>query len=519
MKITTTLTERRADISNPSTRKSVKIYPVNNLPRDAEIYSDVRLVISNARELEDNAAIVEGALKEYVKNVVGSKGFAFRNKAMLRNGKPNERVNKMITDAFNEWCSAKYCDVSTRRNFVAMQKLWIRGIIRDGEVFVRIVRDYDEKNNKFSFALQLVDPMLIDINYNENLSNGNKIIMGIETDTWNKPVRYYIRKSVQNVYGYNDTGRMSLSADEVIHWQKPRRYDETRSYSWLTPVLIRLLQMDRFNKSTLENAIVSAIKLGFLSKKTNFTDFGYSENERISLMAKDRDGQPILNNVNTDDTGKEQIINTDNGSITQLDDNTEFFKFDTNYPSEQYVPFDKQHKRDVGFGLGLAYSTIGNDSSESNFSSSRMAMAAEHDNWSDWQQEMIDGLLIPIYEAWLDWVLTKGRILPISYDMKQQVNAPLFIGRTWSYINPVDDQKANAMALQNGTKSRTQICAETGQVFEDVVKELAKEKELIESLDLEDQLLSQKDKTVQAPDEPQIKQNNNNKDNVDGEQD
>jgi capsid protein len=60
----------------------------------------------------------------------------------------------------------------------------------------------------------------------------------------------------------------------------------------------------------------------------------------------------------------------------------------------------------------------------------------------------------------------------------EKYNAAQFVGRGWDWVDPYKDQLANTEGLGNRTTTRTAIAAEQGNDFEDILAELAREKDL-----------------------------------------
>ena len=82
-----------------------------------------------------------------------------------------------------------FCSVNQRQSWLDIQRVVLRSVARDGSVLIRKVRGFD---NEFRFALQVLEADLLDIDYNAQLKNGNKVRMGIELDKWERPVAYHI---------------------------------------------------------------------------------------------------------------------------------------------------------------------------------------------------------------------------------------------------------------------------------------------------------------------------------------
>ena len=57
---------------------------------------------------------------------------------------------------------------------------------RDGEFLCRFI----DANNPFGFALKFYDVAYLDETYNEVLKSGNRIVMSVEVNAYDRPVAY-----------------------------------------------------------------------------------------------------------------------------------------------------------------------------------------------------------------------------------------------------------------------------------------------------------------------------------------
>ena len=90
----------------------------------------------------------------------------------------------------------------------------------------------------------------------------------------------------------------------------------------------------------------------------------------------------------------------------------------------------------------------------------------------------------PVFDAWLPMAIASGQIqLPMRE--LERWNAPVWQGRRWSWVDPVKDMRASAQAVALGINSRTRIASEQGHDFDDIVEELAREKQKAEELGLD----------------------------------
>jgi capsid protein len=69
----------------------------------------------------------------------------------------------------------------------------------------------------------------------------------------------------------------------------------------------------------------------------------------------------------------------------------------------------------------------------------------------------------------------KGSI-PIPISTLKEFDSPTWLPRRWAWVDPLKDVKANIEAVNASLKSRSEVCAEQGRDFEDVLTEQAQEK-------------------------------------------
>src|SRR5208337_4093733 len=96
------------------------------------------------------------------------------------NGTFDKSANKLLEDQWKVWGKKETCCVDGLLNWNDALKLIISSVARDGEIFIRLIRNF---KNDFGFAIQIIEPDYFDIYYNINdIKTGNYIRMSIEYD-------------------------------------------------------------------------------------------------------------------------------------------------------------------------------------------------------------------------------------------------------------------------------------------------------------------------------------------------
>jgi capsid protein len=122
-------------------------------------------------------------------HIVGPQGFALSVPCLSNSGAIDELDRAVVEKAYARWAKRGVCDVTKRLSFVQLCRLAILHVARDGECFVRRVKD--RSRNAYGYALQIIDPLLVDYTFRADLANGNRVRMGVEFDAWGAEVAYH----------------------------------------------------------------------------------------------------------------------------------------------------------------------------------------------------------------------------------------------------------------------------------------------------------------------------------------
>ena len=174
---------------------------------DHDVRAGMQVIRSRARELTQNDPYAKAYLRACRKNIVGSEGFSLQVKARDTKVGPDGKIISALDRFANDLIEQKFADWSRKGVraitwILLLVTMCVTGVKRDGEIFVRLLRGAGV--NKYGFALQLVEPELVDERYNDILPNGNIIRMGIELTPQRKPIAYYVKRYQPNL-GWTQT--------------------------------------------------------------------------------------------------------------------------------------------------------------------------------------------------------------------------------------------------------------------------------------------------------------------------
>jgi len=436
-----------------------------NTSADAELKGSLPTLRNRARDFGRNNDYVREIYRQFQNNVVGE-GIYFQAQVKMQRGKNLDvPKNDLIEKEWFRWCRKENCNVSGVLSFSDIQRLAVRSWVESGEVIIRKI--YQKfGNSKIPLALEIIESDLLDDGYNARADNGNEIRFGIELDQWKRPVAYYFFTSHPGDYQSNSIEsksgrRMRVPASEIIHLYTIERPGQTRGFPHIVSAIMRLRHMQGYEEASVIAARAGAANMGFIETP---------------------DGQPsIADGIDAGDT----ITEFSPGVIKALGPGEKFSQSNFQNPNGQFDPFMRAMLRAVASGCGIAYETISSDFSQSNYSSSRMAMIKERDNWRVLQKWFIANFCQPIFEAWLDLGVLSGELPLAGYEKNEDAFTSVrWQPRGWAWIDPAKEVAANKEAVRGGFTTLTDVIAASGGDIEDLFSTRRRELDIAESLDL-----------------------------------
>lgn len=447
----------------------------SNQSVDSGLRFELETLRNRSRDLAENNDYIAGYLELLGNKVIGANGIRLQVKARGGDGQLDSGANTTIEAGWKIWGRKGSCDVTGKLSWVELQRLTLESMARDGEVFIRLIRS--PRVNRYALALQLIEADQINIRANDILANGNVIRMGVELNSWGKPVAYHVFEHHPGDMYFGASGSFAtvrIPAEEMIHLFRPHRPGQTRGVPWTASVMTRMHHMGKYEEAAIINARVGASKMGFIIPPQNGSDYQGD--------GKDADGN-IVSEVEP-------------GLLEKLPAGYDVKTFDSRYPSNEYDSFVKRQIKGTSCGLpGATYSDLSNDLEAVNFSSIRQGTLNARDSYRSLQQLMIDVLCVPVFESWLGQALDFGALVVVNCKRGpnsqlsaanfDKYNAAVFVGRGWDWVDPLKDQNANTVALANRLTTHSRIAAEQGDDFEDILTELKQEQELADKYGIE----------------------------------
>lgn len=433
--------------------------------QDAEGRMALRTLRNRTRELGRNNDYVVNALRTIQNNVVGQ-GVTMQSQVSRSRGpgagKMDANANQAIEAAWRKWCRSDSCHTAGNLSFSEIERLLIRSAAESGEIFVRLIRQSFGRS-PVPLAIEVIEADYLDENYNGTADNGNQIRMGVEVDKWFRPVAYWFFQQHPGDYQFtkgNIQPRVRVPAGEVIHLFRSDRPGQTRGLPWFSSTITRLRHMSGYEEAEVIAARASACQMGFIqSPDPEFEGEGVVDNERVSAF------EP--------------------GKISTLAPGESFTSFNPTRPSGLLDPFMRYMLRGVAAGAGVSYETLSRDYSQSNYSSSRLALLDDRDTWRSLQSWFIAAFHQRVMETWLEMAVLSGTLSLPGFEMdRDRYENVRWIPRGWAWVDPAKEISAYKTAVRSGFMTLTDVVAQNGGDFEELAYARARENDLCDQLDL-----------------------------------
>lgn len=399
-------------------------------------------VRARARDLERNSDMMNAVIGAFKRNVVGG---GYRMQATT--GKPE--LNKQIEKAWEKWCKKQNCDVTGQQSFNQIIRMAVARKKVDGGIL--FVKRYT-KEGYLPFQLQMIEVDELDCTQTTPKKKGNKVVGGIEYNSYNKPQGYYIRQ--YGLDGYSLTEPVYIEAKDVVFYFTKKRPTQVREISDMAPTIPRIRDANEFMVAVSVKERIAACLSVFIKKVLPTTGIGRtggSGEQRTSY-----EGKTITP-----------------GMIKELNAGDEIQVVNPTGQSADATTFTKLQQRLIGAGQGISYEATSRDMSESNYSSTRQGLIEDELTYKE-DKELLIEIMTEIYETFLISAVLAGVLaIPDFWTNKDTYMSHEWIQAPKAWIDPAKESTANKTAMASGQKTFKQIAAENGRDWREQIDDMA----------------------------------------------
>jgi lambda family phage portal protein len=438
---------------------------------NSEIWSSLSTLRNRSRHLCRNNDYARGVIQKLVDNVIYlGIGFQAQVKQLKDNGKSDNRANDLIEAAWKEWAEEPmYCHTAGKLNFAEIQQVVFRSWLESGEVFIRKVKR-SFSGSAVPFALEIIEADQCPEHHN-GTHNGHQIIMGVEIDSWKRPVAYWFYADHPGEL-WNLKGRKleRIPAEEIIHLHTSDRPNQLRGVPLLHSTILRLKNTGDYEEYEQIAAKAAASIMGL-----------------ITTPDADLLGEPNQENENSLPADEQMQA----GILRYLAPGEHLEVLDPKRPNPNVTSFIECQLRASGAGIGASYEHISGDYSKTNYSASRLSLLNSRDRFKVLQVAFASKFNRSVYLDWLDMAVVSGVLNFPDYELRsKRYQCVKWQFRGWAWVDPDKEVSAILKALAGGLTTRSKVAAEQGEDFEEMVKAIAAERAMLKQYGVEVNLQS-----------------------------
>ena len=241
-----------------------------------------------------------------------------------------------------------------------------------------------------------------------------------------------------------------VPASDVLQIFRADFGGQLRGFSWLAPALLAISEHGKLSDASLMQQQVASLLTGFIETP---------EGDASKVFGGDSAQDGAL------------VPSLEPGSMVALDpqQRVSFSVPPRATPAEQVK---KSVAHEIAAALGVTYESLTGDYSEVNYSSARIALIEHRRRAEALQYSLFEvQFLAPLFARFVGVEVLAGRVYAPG-SLSQYTDCVVYPPKnTW--VDPLKDAQAEALAISSGLMSRTQALAERGFDAEDVDAQIA----------------------------------------------
>jgi lambda family phage portal protein len=452
---------------------------------DAELNPEWDTMVARQRDMIRNHGLASGAVQTHLDNVI-STGLRCVPKpdwrALGQSVEWAEEWEQTVKARWRQYAEDPDCfiDKGRRLNFNGLLAQMYRSYLLSTEIVVSIewkARHAHRPKTMFN----VIQPDLLS-NPMEQADTW-RMRRGVELDEDGAAVAYHFRQAHRTdissidapllkwtrIPAYKPWGRRN-----IIHIFDPEQPGQTRGKPSFASVLAKMRMLDRFEKVTLQAAIVNAMYAAVVESSLDHATVG----QAIGVQG---DETPLEGYMSQQAAfHKKGTVFADGVKIPHLVPGEELKFLTPGNPSPAFDAFEQATLRHLAAGLNLSYEQLSRDYSRTNYSSAR-ASAMEAWRFFMGRRYFVGAnAASQMFTAWMEEEIDAGHIplpagAPSFYEAKAAYTRCLWIGAPRGHIDEEKEMKAREIKYRLGIVTHEQLCAEDGSDADEIVETKARE--------------------------------------------
>ncbi len=363
---------------------------------------------------------------------------------------PDVEFNNSMLDLYKDY--VYYADYVGSLSIYGIQSIMCNARRSTGESFTLIKRLRADRNLDVPIPIQFqtLESAFCPWDLNrDRLSNGNRVITGIEVNRFGRKVAFwfYKRDPRESGLGHMTLDMVRVPATDVIHHFKPTRPGQLRAVPEIVQGLVKAHTFESYNDSELERK----------STRANFT----GTIERPDYGEADFKFDPLTGAPLNKDHADVPLLELEPGTFPNLLPGEVINVFDGDDAGRGYGTFQRWQLLGISAGVDVPYQLVSGDWDGIN---DRVWRAV----FTQFKREIMtvqNLYIIPqvcriMWQEIVNRAIVTGRITPPNASNKFETIRAKHRPQAWEYLHPVQDVDADIKKINAGLKSRTGVVDE-----------------------------------------------------------
>jgi len=402
------------------------------------------VVRARVRDLERNSDMANAMISARVRNTVG-KGITLQAKT------DDPDFNAQAEALWKKWCRARNCDVTRSQNFNQMLRMAVRRKMVDGGII--FLKCYTS-DGLVPFKLQTLEVDELCLSQTTPKKKGNKVISGVEYNSYNRAVGYWFQRYSADGMTVNDPEY--YDAERVIFYFSKKRPSQVREISDLAPTVSRIRDVNEYMDAVAMKERVAACLSAFITRQNPASGFGRA-NAAAADSRDSYDGRHLAP-----------------GMIFELGAGDDVKVVSPGNSSGESESFLKTQERLMAAGQGMSYEVVSRDMSQTNYSSARQGLIEDDETFAEEVESLKEVIMDEVYETFLISCEVSGLFgVRDFWENKESYMSHTWVSAPKRWIDPAKEANATKIALDSKQKSFKDVCAENGKDWQEQIDDMA----------------------------------------------
>jgi lambda family phage portal protein len=459
----------------------------NPLPgsADADLLPDLGTLYSRSRDMARNNGLMAGGMQTLRDNIVGAtlRLCAMPDYKLL--GWTREQAvawTDVVEPKFRSWAETMECDAAQTLNLMGLTNQALGGALLNGDALA-LPMWIPRVGCKWNTRMMLVEAdrlcTPLGMQYRPDLRGG------VEFDSFGAPVAYHVLKQHpgdmfggllgvlagssaaliwERIPAYTAWGRR-----QVIHLHDKERTGQSRGKPLVTAVMRDFHMAGKYAGNELQASLANSLVAAFLESNMDQESAAqlFGDDPRAQWEASVGQAQANIRQLK-------------GAAVIPLPAGAKMTAFNPGRPNVAFAAFMENVEQRIAAGMNISRELLLKDFTKSNYSSARATLLEVWRYFLGRRRWLTDYWLKPVYELWLEEAVNAGEVdAPDFYANKYAYCRARFIFGGKGWVDPVKEAQATVLRMGAHLSTLEKECAEQGEDFEEVLDQLAIERQMM----------------------------------------